>query len=70
MRQQWAELAYFHWAYEPEVVQRLLPPDITVDTFDGRACGADPLRDAPGASGSHAPIPWLGTSPRSTSAPT
>jgi hypothetical protein len=37
LRQQWAELAYFHWAYEPEVVQQRLPAGVTVDTFDGSA---------------------------------
>lgn len=37
MRQEWRDLAYVHWRYEPEVVQALLPPALTVDTFDGSA---------------------------------
>ena len=37
MRQEWRDLAYVHWRYEPEVVQALLPPELTVDTFDGSA---------------------------------
>lgn len=37
LRQTWAELASFHWSYDPDAVQRLLPPGVTVDTFEGRA---------------------------------
>ena len=37
MKQQWRDLAYIHWAYEPAVVQALLPEGIEVDTFDGKA---------------------------------
>jgi len=37
MTQQWKDLAFLHWSYEPSVVQRLLPDGVEVDTFDGRA---------------------------------
>jgi len=37
MRQEWRGLAYVHWRYDPAVVQALLPPELTVDTFDGSA---------------------------------
>ena len=37
MRQEWRDLAYVHWRYDPAVVQALLPPELTVDTFDGSA---------------------------------
>jgi uncharacterized protein len=37
MRQEWLDLAYVHWRYEPAVVQRLLPAGLEVDTFDGSA---------------------------------
>ena len=37
MRQEWRDLAYVHWRYEPSVVQALLPEQLTVDTFDGSA---------------------------------
>lgn len=37
MRQQWRDLAYLHWRYDPAVVQALLPRGLTVDTFDGSA---------------------------------
>jgi uncharacterized protein YqjF (DUF2071 family) len=37
MRQDWLDLAYVHWRYEPSVVQALLPVGLEVDTFDGSA---------------------------------
>lgn len=37
MVQGWHDLASLHWGYDPEVVQRILPPGLTVDTFDGAA---------------------------------
>ena len=37
MRQGWHDLAYLHWRYDPDEVQRLLPEGLSVDTFDGEA---------------------------------
>lgn len=37
MIHRWDQLTFLHWAYEPAAVQSLLPPGLTVDTFDGRA---------------------------------
>ena len=37
MHQGWLDLTSVHWRYDPEVVQRLLPPGFRVDTFDGAA---------------------------------
>lgn len=37
LRQQWADLAYFHWSYDPDVVRSRLPVGVEVDTFDGQA---------------------------------
>jgi uncharacterized protein YqjF (DUF2071 family) len=37
MRQRWERLTFLHWPYEPGVVQRLLPPGLHVETFDGAA---------------------------------
>ena len=45
MEQSWLDLASVHWRYDPAVVQSLLPPGFTVDTFDGSAwVGLIPFR--------------------------
>lgn len=61
LRQQWAELAYFHWAYEPEAVQQRLPAGVTVDTFGGSAwVGLIPFQMRDVQLGPTPPVPWLG----------
>ena len=37
MRQDWRDLTYLHWRYDPSIVQGLLPKGLEVDTFDGSA---------------------------------
>src|SRR3954447_9005255 len=37
MKQEWRRLTFLHWAYDPAVVQALLPEGLTVDTYDGKA---------------------------------
>lgn len=37
MVQRWVDVVFLHWRYDPELVQRLLPSGLTVDTFDGSA---------------------------------
>jgi uncharacterized protein YqjF (DUF2071 family) len=37
MRQRWERLAFLHWRFDPEVVQRLLPAGLRVETYDGAA---------------------------------
>jgi uncharacterized protein YqjF (DUF2071 family) len=37
MYQTWSWLAFLHWPYPPEVVQRLLPASLRVHAFDGWA---------------------------------
>jgi uncharacterized protein YqjF (DUF2071 family) len=37
MLQRWETLTFLHWQFEPAVVQSLLPPGLTVETFDGSA---------------------------------
>ncbi|MGJ8638770.1 MAG: YqjF family protein [Opitutaceae bacterium] len=37
MYQNWEELLFLHWSFDPEVVQQTLPDGLTVDTFEGRA---------------------------------
>lgn len=62
LRQQWSELAFFHWAYDPEVVQQQLPAGLTIDTFDGSAwIGLIPFEMRDVRLGRTPPVPWLGT---------
>ena len=35
--QRWRTLLFLHWSFPAEVVQKLLPAGLTVDTWDGRA---------------------------------
>jgi uncharacterized protein len=37
MVHRWERLTFLHWSFEPSAVQRLLPPGLTVHTFDDRA---------------------------------
>jgi uncharacterized protein len=60
LHQRWDELAYFHWSYEPDVVQRLLPDGVRVDVFDGRAwIGLIPFEMRRVQLGPTPPIPYL-----------
>ena len=33
----WEQVTFIHWRFDPDVVQRLLPSGLTVETFDGSA---------------------------------
>lgn len=37
MRQRWLHLLFVHWPADPDALQRLLPPGLEIDTFEGRA---------------------------------
>ncbi|MCF7688407.1 MAG: DUF2071 domain-containing protein [Cephaloticoccus sp.] len=37
MQQQWAQLLFLHWSWDPAVIQRTLPAGLTVDTYEGKA---------------------------------
>ena len=37
MSQQWTDLLFLHWEYSIDEIQRTLPPDLKVDTFEGKA---------------------------------
>ena len=37
MTMHWDTLTFLHWPYDPDAVQRLLPPGVTVQTYEGRA---------------------------------
>jgi uncharacterized protein len=36
MQMHWDDLTFLHWAYDPDVIQALLPEGLTVDTYQGR----------------------------------
>jgi uncharacterized protein YqjF (DUF2071 family) len=60
MIHRWELLTFVHWSFEPDVVQRLLPPGLSIDTFDGRAwVGLVPFRMWVAPPRLAAP-PWLG----------
>jgi uncharacterized protein len=53
MVQRWERLTFLHWPVEPELVQRLLPPGLEPDLFDGAAwVGLIPFRLTVG-------LPWM-----------
>lgn len=37
MFQSWQSLTFLHWSYEPSEIRRLLPREISLDTFNGSA---------------------------------
>jgi uncharacterized protein YqjF (DUF2071 family) len=37
MEQQWRNLLFLHWEYDPELIQKTLPKGLFVDTFMGKA---------------------------------
>jgi len=62
MRQQWLDLAYLHWRYDPAEVQRLLPAGLEVDTFDGSAwVGLIPFSMRGIGLGKGPGVPYLGS---------
>jgi uncharacterized protein YqjF (DUF2071 family) len=63
MVHRWENLSFLHWPYEPAAVERLLPPGLQADTFDGRAwVGLIPFRLTVMPLGLPA-VPWLSSCP-------
>jgi uncharacterized protein YqjF (DUF2071 family) len=55
----WDELAFLHWRFDADAVQRLLPSGLTVETMDGSAwVGLVPFFLRVGLPGVR-PVPWL-----------
>lgn len=45
MTMSWLDLLFAHWSFPPEVIRALLPPNLALDTFEGRAwVGVVPFR--------------------------
>ena len=59
LRNWWEGVTFLHWRYEPDLVQRPLPPGLEVETFEGAAwVGLVLLRMGVGLLGLP-PVPWL-----------
>lgn len=64
MTQQWRQLSYLHWPYDPAEVQPQLPDGLEVDTFEGIAwVGLVPFRMVGITPGTGPRIPYFGTFP-------
>lgn len=37
MHNRWSKLLFLHWRFDPATIQKLLPPNLVVDTYDGSA---------------------------------
>lgn len=63
MRHWWERLTFLHWPFEPEAVQRLLPPGLTVETArDAAWVGLVPFHMKVAAARGPS-IPWLSRFP-------
>jgi uncharacterized protein len=64
MLQGWENLTFLHWPYQPEIIRRMLPRKLELDTFDGAAwIGLTPFivtRTRPPGLPS---LPWASTFP-------
>lgn len=62
MSQDWCDLAFLHWAVDPDRVRPLLPPGVEPDLLDGRTyVGLVPFTMVGAGPGRDHPVPWLGT---------
>ncbi len=63
MVHRWDDLSFIHWPCEPHSIQRLLPPGLEVDPFDGAGwIGLIPFRLTVCLPGTPA-IPWVSSCP-------
>jgi len=66
LRNRWDDLAFVHWAYDPDEVQALLPAGLRVDTFDDGAgprawVSLVPFRMRRAGPTFLPPLPWIST---------
>jgi len=63
MVHRWDQLTFLHWSYDPDVVQRLLPPGLRVEVIEDRAwVGLVPFRMVARPPRGPA-LPWLSRFP-------
>jgi len=64
MYQRWDSLTFLHWRYEADVIRRLLPPGLELDTFDGAAwIGLTPFLLTDLRPPLCPPVPWISRFP-------
>jgi uncharacterized protein YqjF (DUF2071 family) len=64
MKQTWHDLLFAHWPLPPEVLQSLVPEELTLDIFDGRCwVGVVPFRMSGIRSRGLPPLPGLSRFP-------
>ena len=62
--QDWNQLTFLHWSYDPSIVRRLLPQGLELDTFEGKAwVGLVPFLIERTRPLLVPPVPWLSTFP-------
>jgi uncharacterized protein len=60
VKMEWRKLLFMHWAVPPEHLRRLIPPRLSIDTFEGRAYVALVPFTMSGIRWSYTPeVPWL-----------
>jgi uncharacterized protein YqjF (DUF2071 family) len=64
MVQSWCDLTFLHWRFPVGAVQRLLPPQLQVESFDGSAwVGVTPFLLRGLRAKSLPPLPWISQFP-------
>jgi len=62
MNQDWRDLTFLHWAADPRLLERFMPPGTHPDTFEGRSyVGLIPFRMVDAGPGRGPGVPWAGT---------
>ena len=62
MTQRWRDVAFLHWAVDPDAVARFFPPGVRPDVLDCRTyVGLVPFRMVGAGLGGGPAVPWAGT---------